>query len=345
MNSIHSNRKIGHPKQAFWVSDTLGWLVMFFINVIFQTSYFQKNFIAIPYSLIVVITGFLITILMRYVILKLGLIEKKFIVIIPYSIGIAVAGSMICVLIYTPIIAWLFDSMQPSLDGIIGNIFNIGLTLMIWTLLYVSFIFFENRQNLIQSQLNLSLQLKEAELNNLRKQLSPHFLFNSINNIRSLILTDPEKARDALLDISDMLRYALNYQKKEVVSIDEEMEVVMGYINLNKIHLGDRVDFQVEVDESLKPVKIPPMSIQLLVENAIKHGSFKTNPSLISIKIHEEENHRLIQVSNPGQLDGKHSKGIGIQNLKQRLQSTFNNKAAFAIFEENDQVTAQILLS
>ena len=284
------------------------------------------------------------SLLIRYLILKLNLIDKKFAVLIPILLMITAVISITCVLLFTIIILNLFPSNEFSTGNLIGNIFNLGLVFLIWTLIYASFLFFESQQKLAQQKLNLSLQLKEAELNNLRKQLSPHFLFNAINNIRSLILINPEKARDALLDVSDLLRYALNYQKKKSVTVAEEMEIVMGYINLNKIHLGKNVNFEIEIKDSLKTLDIPPMSIQLLVENAIKHGAL-IDGGLVSVIATEEAGYRLIQVSNPGQLKSSNADGIGLKNLKQRLNSMYLKKAEFIIYEKHNMVNAQIKIS
>ena len=339
----NSNSLIKKPGRLFWSINITGWLLVVFVNIVFQTRYFQENFDAISYSFLIASVGFTASIVLRYTILKLQLIDKKFVIALLYLFGITVLSAVVSVIIFTIAIVSFFPAQTFSFGMLLGNMFNFSLMLFIWTLTYAGYLFFENQQNLAKQKLSLSLQLKQAELNNLRKQLSPHFLFNSINNIRSLILIDPEKARDALLDISDLLRYALNYQKKQSVSVKEEMEIVQGYINLNRIHLGKNVLFDVVVDKELMELTIPPMSIQLLVENAIKHGDLSQS-ARITVKVKQAGEYSLIEVSNPGSLKASDPIGIGLENLKQRLEDLFENRYAFEIFENNRQVTAQILI-
>lgn len=330
------------PKSSFWVVNLSGWLLMCIINILFQTEFFTENFDAFVYSMLIVLTGIIWTLLIRYVLLKFDLINKRWAIIIPVVFVLVVSVSLIAVVMYSELIVFLLREQSWTWSGFIGNWFNFSLVILIWTLIYLSFLFFQKQQRLMEQKYDLLLQLKSAELNNLRKQLSPHFLFNSINNIRSLILIDPEEARTALLNISDLLRYALNYQKKELVSVEEEMEVVMAYIELNKIHLKDTVVFETIVDDKLNGMMIPPMSIQLLVENAIKHGELIEGGG-VKVSISEEESVKVISVINSGKLAlSEIPKGIGLQNLKQRLSSKFDDKAIFSIHEKDNQVVAQI---
>lgn len=342
----HRNKQqsIQKPKKYFWALNISGWALMSMVNIVFQTKYLTTNFEAFYYSFIITSFGFLMSILMRFIILKFKLIELKFIWVIPLLILTTILSSICCTFAFTGIISLFFEARVFSISNVIGNVFNFSLVFLIWTLIYASFLFFERQKYLAEQKLNLSLQLKEAELNNLRKQLSPHFLFNAINNIRSLILIDPEKARDALLNVSDLLRYALNYQKKKSVTIAEEMEIVNGYISLNKIHLGKNVKFEINISPDLNGVKIPPMSIQLLVENALKHGII-TAGSMVSVQAKRIKNYYLIQVSNPGKLAYSEPHGIGLKNLSERLQSMYPSQAEFLIFEDNEVVNAQIKIT
>lgn len=333
---------IHHPKKYFWVVNLSGWFLMYLINVLFQTEFFTENFDAITYSMLIVSMGIGCTFLIRYLLLKIDLINKRWSIIIPAVFVLVIVVSLIAVFVFSEAINLFVQSRPWDWIGFLHNWFNFTLVISVWTLIYLSFLFFKKQERLMEQKYDLLLQLKSAELNNLRKQLSPHFLFNSINNIRSLILIDPEEARTALLNISDLLRYALNYQKKELVSVEEEMEVVMAYIELNKIHLKDTVSFEISVKDDLNGMMIPPMSIQLLVENAIKHGKL-TKGEEVKVSVLKQGETKIIEVVNAGKLEiSEANNGIGLQNLKQRLASKFQENAVFSISEENNRVKAQI---
>jgi len=331
------------PKSSFFKVNGIGWGLFILINIFFQTNYFTENPKAVPVSIIGALLGFGLTFGMRVVILKLGLIRRKLGWAVPILLGVSMLGGVLITVLFE-VIFWIFIPWElHDLQSLIGNAVNMTMIFWVWSLSYAGYLFFEDQQRLAREKLELSLQLKEAELNNLRKQLSPHFLFNTLNNIRSLILVDPEKARDALLDVSDLLRYALSYQNKHSVTVEEELEIVQGYINLNKLHLGDNAEFDLQVDESLLQLSIPPLSIQLLVENAIKHGTLNQG-SKVAIAIEKTPNGSKIEVSNPGILKPESPKGIGLTYLKQRLQSLFEDRFTFAITAKGENVIAQIEL-
>lgn len=335
----HTLRK---PSPSFWWINSVGWFALTIINIIFQTEYFTENFEAIGYSFLITIPSFGVTFLTRYVILRFRIIEKPIRYIIPYLLIITIVATCLCVFTFSGLIISVFPGQIISIGELFRNVFQFGLIVLIWILLYGSFLFFQNQQQLNEQQLKLSLQLKEAELNNLRKQLSPHFLFNSLNNIHALIRIDPEKAREAILNLSDLLRYVLNYQKKTTVTVDEEMEIVTIYMQLNSIHLGNNVTFETAIDPALRNLHIPPLSIQLLVENALKHGSIVD--ALITVKGYRQQGKSIIEVTNPGTIGQKDKEGIGIPNLQHRLTAVFGQNVTFEMFEKEKRVVSQIII-
>lgn len=331
------------PKKSFWILNVLGWGAMTLINIVFQTKYFTRNFDAIYYSFIVTGTGGCIAFLIRYVILKYRVIEKRFGKLLINLAVITIFGTIISVIAYTLLILTFFPGQSFSGMVFLDNLFHFGVILLIWVLIYASFLFFENQQKLRENQLKLSLKLKEAELNNLRTQLSPHFLFNSLNNIYALIRIHPEKAREAILNVSDLLRYVLNYQKMEMVSVKEEMEIVEIYMQLNTLQLNENVQFVIKIHPNLQTVFVPPLSIQLLVENALKHGKI-ANGAIVSVEGLEENGRKILQVKNPGNLVQKTNEGIGLPNLKHRLSAMYGDQFEFEIMENKGIVISKITL-
>lgn len=336
-------RLILKAKKEFWIANILGWLSFYILNSFFQTNYFQNNYDAFFYSAIISVFGFTISVFHRWVLIQI-IFKKKFIPTVLFSFVIMLFMSFIEVVITSAINDSIYNNYSLDFDSLVGNWLNSSLILFIWTLIYISYVYFEKQRKLAVEKLELALELKEAELTNLKNQLSPHFLFNAINNIRSLILINPEKARSALMDVSDLLRYALNYQKNNYVSVEEELEIVNSYIELNKIHLRDNVEFILNVDKSILHFKIPPMSIQLLLENAIKHGEIK-NKSKVKINIEKKQNNIEIEVVNPGKFKHNKNEGIGLKNLEQRLKSMYKERVTFSIFEKNNYVFAQIKIT
>ncbi|BBM03414.1 hypothetical protein GL2_34880 [Microbulbifer sp. GL-2] len=185
-------------------------------------------------------------------------------------------------------------------------------------------------------------------------QLNPHFLFNGLNNIRALILEDATKSREMLTNLSDLLRYTLIAHKHKTVPLRDELEIVSQYAELLKIQYEDRLCFNLEADPTLMGEPIPPLLIQLLVENAVRHGidRSKTGGELL-IKILKEQDHISITVTNPGTLKNTNSElvkldkqettntGLGLINIKKRLYLQYENKASFNLQQQGPLVVAQ----
>ncbi|MEM6807238.1 MAG: histidine kinase, partial [Bacteroidota bacterium] len=175
----------------------------------------------------------------------------------------------------------------------------------------------------------------------------PHFVFNALNNIRALILEDPQKARDMLLNFSDLFRYSLKHSDQVKVELAEEIEIVNQYLELLSIQYEDKLSYEIELDDSLDKIQIPPMVLQLLVENAVKHGiSQRKEGGTIKINISEKASELRIQVENSGRLK-KGNKlgeklGVGLKNISSRLELIYNGKASFQIYEEQESVIAQL---
>ncbi len=185
---------------------------------------------------------------------------------------------------------------------------------------------------------------KDLELINLRSQLNPHFLFNALNSIHSLAMMKKDTASDAVLLLSDLMRYTLNYEKRDLVDLSEEIEVVEKYLQLEKIRFGKKLTTELAIADNTLNIKIPPICIQTLVENAIKHG-LQSAPNGVFIKInsHLADGSLTIDIINSGQLkkespsvfDPKKS-GIGVENTRRRLQMIYGEKASFDLSNLNE---------
>jgi two-component system, LytTR family, sensor kinase len=190
-------------------------------------------------------------------------------------------------------------------------------------------------------QLELEKQLKEVELTNLRQQLNPHFLFNALNSIHALVSLKEDKAEAAVLNLSDLMRYHLNYDKRDFVTVQEEMDTVRNYLELEKIRYDKRLTYDIQADVAVLNQEIPLIMVQTLVENAIKHSvRHNINGANISVSARQEGVFLKIEVINSGQytpsvFSSKNS-GIGLENTRKRLDMLYGDKASFSIGNKND---------
>ncbi|MBQ4821691.1 histidine kinase [Aquimarina sp. MMG016] len=228
--------------------------------------------------------------------------------------------------------------------GIAFIIFSSFIVIFGWSILYmvIKIIINLSADQLEKSKLNASL--KQAKLNTLKSQINPHFMFNSLNNIRGLMLEDVDKSREMLTKLSEMLRYSLTKNDVNAISLEEELEMVDNYIDLSKIQFEDRLEYRKDIHPETLTIPIPPMIIQLLVENGIKHGisNLKSGGKIV-VKTKLIEGILLIKVINSGILSiSKNTTRLGLQNIQQRLQLLYGNKASFSLNEIESEVVADI---
>jgi two-component system LytT family sensor kinase len=226
-------------------------------------------------------------------------------------------------------------------------------TYVFWGSLYLALTKQEKLNIALINQQKLALLVKENKINGLLEQLNPHFMFNAINNIRALILKDTEQAREMLASFADIMRYQINSDSEALVKLQDELAFVLEYIELNRLQLGKRLQFIQEVDSSLFINFIPRMALQLLVENAIKHGfSQNGTPAILKISINKAPTKAhpqawFISVTNSGNLDDDKNtdSGIGLKNLEERLKLSFENNYELTLMAESDIVECKIQFS
>ena len=226
-------------------------------------------------------------------------------------------------------------------------IFITGLRLMsIWILAYHLFHYYQKEVVTAKENAKLSLIAKQAQLDNLSAQLNPHFLFNSLNSIKSLVIESPGTARRAIDLLSDLLRSSLYEKDKDLITIKEELSLVKDYIELEKMRFEERLQLELFVDKKLHNFKIPTLSIQLLVENAIKHGiDLIVKGGVINLSIKKQQDSVEIIVKNPGSINDKKNPGLGLKNLQKRLEIQYKNEATFSLTQENTkEVEAKITI-
>jgi two-component system, LytTR family, sensor kinase len=217
-------------------------------------------------------------------------------------------------------------------------------SLFIWSLCYLVAITQRNRHISELRSLQIEKNMKEAQLNALSAKIDPHFIFNTLNNIRALINEDSKKARESILILSNILRGPLSQNPRDKITIAEELNFVKNYLHLSKLHLEERFRYQEEVAAQSLAALIPPMMLQILIENAIKHGINQlVNGGEILLQVNTTEDFLVCRITNSGQLDTNSAFkgfGIGISNIRERLYLLFGSNAQFNLFQTDDRVTA-----
>lgn len=234
-----------------------------------------------------------------------------------------------------------------NLNGM--NILIAGVRLMsIWLLAYHLYQYAIREINIVKEHAKLQLLQKDARLNHLSAQLNPHFLFNAMNTIKSLITEDPVAARRGIDLLSDLLRSGLYNSEDFTVSLQTEINLITDYLEMEKLRFEERLEYHIEIDKKLhdlNAVTIPKLSIQSLVENAVKHGISKLKAGgVVSISISRQDERIIILVSNPGSIKTNLSEGMGLKNLNERISLSYNQNASFNLIEKQSKVLAILIL-
>ena len=335
--------------KLYWICQLVGWFLYVLLNMFFyglQHSLTNKDLITYfswyP-------SGVLITHLFRYVVVKLNWLKFKTYIQIP----LVVVASVISGTIFH-FIQYIIDGLlnvrfaQVDLIDSVKTTIDLSFVFFFWSLIYFSFHFLSNYTRAEIQSLKWQATIKEIELNKLKSQLNPHFMFNAMNSIRALIDEDPIKAKEAITQLSNILRNTLMMEKNKVISFEEEIRIVTDYLNLEKIRFEERLHYSLNIVPGAATFSIPPLLLQTLVENGIKHGISKlTQGGEITIDTSMVKNNLLISIKNSGTYnENKESEtGFGLKNTRDRLSYVYGDKASIEIFNgEHESVVTNIMI-
>ncbi len=222
------------------------------------------------------------------------------------------------------------------------------LFICLWIFIYCSFSSNRRMQEAEMRYLKSQNKLKEASLSSLSNQLNPHFLFNALNNIRFMMHEDIKAADKMVISLSDILRYSLESSRHEKVWLSQEIEIIERYIAVVKAQFEDELQFSMNISSAHHHYLIPPMALQMLVENAIKHGMDNNyEGGKLTVLSDEIDNKLALTVINDLPTDieiKKDSMGIGLANIKQRLHILYGDNAKLKITETATEFSVEILL-
>ena len=189
--------------------------------------------------------------------------------------------------------------------------------------------------------------VKELELKTIKAHINPHFIFNSLNSIRALVDENPQRARKAITELSNILRSSMQAEKMETVPFERELSIVKDYLALENMRFEDRLKVEYQVDDDTLDQPVPPMMLQTLVENAIKHGiSKQINGGIVKIISDFKGDYHQLVVQNTGQLNGKmNAEGFGLSSTTDRLSLLYGDRGRFDIKQINGSlVEAKVLI-
>lgn len=222
------------------------------------------------------------------------------------------------------------DFEEKQFAGMFSSFFNGFIMSLIWSICYLAMVS-KREKKLIMSQ------LKEQQLESLKNQINPHFLFNSLNSIRGMIYQDQDKAADIVTQLSELFRYNLTTELRTHVNFSDEWTVCEHYLSIEKVRFGERLSVSMSCNATLKTVVIPSMALLTLIENATKHGianlpnggEINVTVTCIADKVH-------ISVTNP--YDEKLIKSgtqLGLKNIRSRLELMFQQHGQLIINKQN----------
>lgn len=326
----------------YWISQLGGWATYVIImGVLNHLGGSLLEYELIANLITTFILGLLSSHLYRFFILKLGWLKLKLIQLTPRVVTASlIFGSFflgIHTLISEVILAestFVFDAFE-----VLQNVLNLAVIFVLWSLIYFLVHFIQNYRKEEIKNLQWQAQKNEIELNKLKSQLNPHFIFNSMNTIRALVEEDPQKAKDSITQLSNILRSSLLMGRKKVIAFKEELQLVKDYLNLEQTRYEERLEVKYEIDDNSMEHFVPPMLVQTLVENGIKHGVSKlANGGVLGVNVKRNLEALEITIENSGQLiESKDEVGFGLANIQQRLKIIYGKNARFYIENKNDE--------
>ncbi len=205
---------------------------------------------------------------------------------------------------------------------LIGILFYIIIVAVDYVIIY-----YNNFQEKQLKEAELNSLVKEAELKSLKYQINPHFIFNSLNSISSLTLSDPQKAQEMTIKLSSFLRSTLSKNERQKSKLSEEINNAKLYLDIEKVRFDDKFNFVEELEPQCKELEVPSMILQPLFENAIKHGVYESLENVtIKLKCGYEKEYFKIVVENTFDPEAvpRKGEGIGIKNIQNRLKLIYN---------------------
>jgi two-component sensor histidine kinase len=337
-------------KKRYWLFQFLGWGTFFLMHLFFAWFYGKletepARALFVSRALIFTILGIIITHLMRMVILRSNLLEKRFQPQVAAFLALTLSVAFICGLIELE--TFRVMKLTTAREGVslakrgfllvaLSNAVSWFVYIFIWNAIYLIYHYIMDYQRQQIDTLQLKSLVKELELKTIKSHINPHFIFNSLNSIRALVEVDPQRARNAITELSNLLRSSINIHRTETVLLKEEMNIVEDYLALEYMRFEDRLNVQYQIEPETLEKLVPPMMLQTLVENAIKHGiSQEVKGGLVKISSGLKNGNLELSVENTGHLEAYTKEdGFGLKATTERLKLLYGERSKFEIFQQ-----------
>jgi len=334
-------------KSRYWLLQFAGWgfvgLVMIFFAHAYKVEISDK--VLLGRISIVFTAGILVTHILRLIIKWQGWMMQSVEKVIPkLAIAMVIASMLFSLIVLGAIDYFNLGSESAKkltfFAKLIGSTVDNGLFILPWVLIYYFYHFFQKSQRQQMDTLRLETLIKELELKTIKAHINPHFIFNSLNSIRALVDENPQRARKAVTELSNILRSSMQAEKMETVPFEKELSIVKDYLALENMRFEDRLRIEYQIDEDTLDQQVPPMMLQTLVENAIKHGiSQQINGGVVKVISDFKGDYHEMVVQNTGQLNGSvNPEGFGLSSTTNRLSLLYGDKARFDIKQINGSV-------
>jgi len=231
--------------------------------------------------------------------------------------------------------------------GMINRIFGGYMMYLIFVIFFYAVNYYQRFKEKLQNEGKLLSLVKEAELHALKSQINPHFLFNSLNSISSLTMSDPARAQEMVINLSQLMRYSLKHDQQEKVLFKQELENNKLYLHIEKVRFGSKLEPVFEIDNNCMKAEIPNMILQPIYENAIKYGVYEaTEPVEIKTICTCNEEFLQITISNPydSNVQSKKGEGIGLRNIRDRLQIIYGNPYLLKLADNKKEFTVTLTI-
>lgn len=249
----------------------------------------------------------------------------------------------------------VFQDCEQNVDDLVyGYLLNANTLTMVYLLaVAVTYTYYyvrrDNENQLQQSK--METKVLQARMKMLRSQLHPHFLFNTLNSVNSLMDIDVKKAQVMIVDLADLLRKVLDWKDTQKVTLKDELSLLQRYVDIEKMRFSEDLSVDWEIDETVTDVKVPGLLLQPLVENAIHHG-FSSDHLELKIKIaaSRENGHLVLRVSDDGQgfleeeKEAIFEQGTGLQNTRERLRTMYDKDFRFDVYNTHPGVISEVAI-
>ena len=330
-------------------SYALFWVIIGVINIILQVAWYN---VPLTYSLLDTGTNYVLYPLLGssiwYSIRYNSLEDVSAARLIVFHL---IAASILCgiwvyisYVIYQPFIK---NNDKYLNEGLPSKIFAGYVMYVIYLIFFYAVNYYQSLKEKIKKESEYKALIREAELQALKSQINPHFLFNSLNSISSLTVSNPEKAQEMVINLSMFMRYSLMHNEKEMVSFSRELDNIKLYLSIEKVRFGKKLNAEFEIDAHCMEAEIPNMILQPLFENAIKYGVYETTDQ-VTIKTTCKCDGNLLRIAIVNDYDAstikRRGEGIGLRNIRKRMEIIYNSPDLVQITDHKTSFEVQLII-